>query len=194
VRARDLQLVSVQISYNACEAVHSVWRGTRDAAPMSAQFDTTDTANLNTIVTFASKAIGDGLKAYDQCAVSEMHIRELVSAHKCLAQLVAYFTDGYGRGLIDDEYLTEIWARQETAAALLDGIEQMRLESLGLPAGYGDPRKVAGDRYEVRRQYVSSSGIAREKVVICTNPAFGQAQLDAWEDDLRQTLEREVAA
>ena len=134
----------------------------------------------------AAKVYNRALAAHERKRFGREHQDALTKAECDIAQLLAYYEDGEGWGVLCPSILANMLDYCDDAVDLLDEAAPMlgrRQERL----------RVGLDRWVVTR-VITVNGIDYLNERACTNPAVGLLQLDAWEDELRTSLHVRLAA
>ncbi len=114
--------------------------------------------------------------AMQTASLSHSHVDDLTQAHGILAGLCADFGDRHWEA-VDMGLLARIEATEEFVSDLLDHITAAdRIDKV---------EPITPGRYAVWRT-VTINGRPHVESAMCSNPAVGFAQLDAWETDLRR--------
>lgn len=151
------------------------------------QLDRPTRTVLRKVINAAASDINAALAAYQTQTFQIAHRVRLDKAHASIAKLLAWCSDGtpdQGGATVnvDGHTLYLLYSYEGMASGLIEAVS----------AGNGrqDVRqKIRPGRYAVSRRLVIANRYYQD-VCICTNPAFGLAQLDVWEDKTRDRIQR----
>jgi hypothetical protein len=124
--------------------------------------------------------VNAAMEAFDDAELTEAHVEALARAQHNAVWLMAYYTDGLGFGVLDEETIDILWDYSELACDLMERI--MANSSIDLT-----PKRLEPGRYLLTRRLTDTQPMI-ETSVKCTNPAVGLLQLDAWEQKCRASL------
>lgn len=123
--------------------------------------------------------------AFNKAKLTGKHVQNLARAQTNATWLMAYYTDGAGYGLLDDEVMEILWDCGELASKMLEKI--MATGTVDL-----EPVRIAPGRYRLTRKLTDANPVI-ETSIDCTNPAYGYLKLNEWEDKCRAALAENAA-